>query len=153
MFLNDVYFCTYKCLARLAKAVNCKQGNRADENPDLEELSLLNILGSLVPLEGPGVEILDEHQTWNVTNEAPAESGRHLVSLCLHKKPVTLLVKLMERNLRLVLVLVLHLSQLSLPLRLVLQVRVVEFILTLYGSDSHFGLLLSNSLFHELLVG
>ena len=68
---------------------------------------MLDELGSLVPLGWPRVEELYCHDAWDVPDGAPTKRCHHLVSLRLHKQPISLLVELVEGNLRLILVLVL----------------------------------------------
>ena len=58
----------------------------------------------------------------------------------------------MKRNLRLVLILIFELAQLSIPLRLVLQVWIVEFVLSFYLSNAHLGLLLPDALLDDFLL-
>ena len=152
MIRNDVHFCSHKSLSGASKAIDREESHSAKEGPQSEHLSLASESRRWPPLWRPGIEESYDTACSHAANHRPTYCCPDTVALRLHEKSVSLLWQLVKCNLGLVPVLVFHLWQLLLALRLVLQVRVVILILTLGLSDPHLGLLLSDTLLHKIFI-
>ena len=87
---------------------------------------------------------LDDADGSKVSDQGPAQSVPDAVTLRLHKQSIAFFRQLMECNFRPILVLILHVGELLLSFRFILQVRIVKLVLALAVADPQRFLLLKD---------
>ena len=104
--LNNLQFSFNKGLSCISITIQSKETNTGDKRSSLHEFMSLKIPHGFLFIT-LAINILDKNNSCDVSDQRPTYRSPHFISLSLHKKFVSLVRKLVESNLRLVLILLL----------------------------------------------
>jgi len=130
VLLNYFQLAPDKRLPCTSVAIGCKHAHSPQERAYFEKLSLFQGF-QRVPFVILRLDVVHNPHTSHIADQRPLERSPHFVALRLHKLLVSLVGQLVESDLGLVLVFLLEVTQLGLPFGLVLQLWIVELVLSL----------------------